>query len=199
MKIEIRRLTPAEAYPIAALHYRAFKGFFLTSLGEPFLRGFYKALLRHKNGIGFGAFLGNDLVGFAIGTQQNTGFYSAILKTNGLGLLVKALPKLIAQPQGVFRLIKSFGSKVAPAYQNVPMLLSICVDQTKESKGIGKNVLVAFEKELIKLAHDCLILSTDTHDNFYANQFYHKNNYTFVKSFFQGKREMNLYYKKLIT
>ncbi|WP_379088174.1 GNAT family N-acetyltransferase [Pedobacter sp. UC225_65] len=199
MNIEIRRLTPAEAHPIAALHYSAFKGFFLTSLGQPFLKEFYKAVLMHKNGIGFGAFAGNDLVGFAIGTQQNTGFYSDILKTNGVGLLLKALPKLIAQPKGVFRLVKSFGSKVGTTYQHVPMLLSICVDQAKESKGIGKNVLVAFEKELIKLAYDCLILSTDTHDNFYANQFYHKNNYTFVKSFFQGKREMNLYYKKLIT
>lgn len=198
MNIEIKRLTIAETRPIAALHYKAFKGFFLTSLGEPFLRGFYQGVLAHHNSLGFGAFVGNELVGFAIGTRQNAGFYKDILKTNGVGLFVKALPKLIVQPQSVFRLIKSLNSKAAPIYKNEPILLSICVDQAQESKGIGGQVLAAFEKELIKLAYDCLILSTDAHDNFYANQFYHKNNYTFVKSFFQGKREMNLYHKKLI-
>lgn len=192
----VRKLSEHDAKAIALLHQQAFEGFFLSSLGLRFLVAFYRSVLQHPQGLGFGFFSGNTLIGFSIGAQQNSGFYTAVLKSNWHRLLWSALPQLL-DPSKTFRLLRSFtGSKNTP-FTNVPVLLSICVNKNEESKGVGAQLLQVFEKDLVKLGHKSLILCTDTHHNDSVNRFYQKNKYTFVKSFFQGKREMNLYYKQL--
>lgn len=195
--IELRALKNSDIKEVAELHYNSFKGFFLTSLGRPFLRAFYKAVISHEKSVNFGAFRDNELIGFAIGTENNSGFYKSILKTNSLKMMVVALPNLISKPLNIKRLISSLFTSNASEYQNIPVLLSICVSQQQESKGVGKMLLEVFENELRGRTLKELILTTDTQDNEYVNQFYQRNNYSLIQSFFQGKREMNLYHKKL--
>ncbi len=195
--ISVRKLYPNDAKAIALLHHQSFKGFFLTSLGINFLEVFYRSVLLHRQGLGFGVFKESELVGFSLGAQQNTGFYTSVIKQHWLSLIWSALPKLL-NPLKVKRLLSSFRSPQDSTFTNVPVLLSICVSKNHESKGFGGQLLQIFESDLLKLGHKSLLLSTDADNNVSVNKFYQHNNYTFVKSYFQGKREMNLYYKQLI-
>lgn len=195
--LEIKKLNENDVKAVTLLHDSSFKGFFLTSLGKSFLEVFYKGILRHEYGFGFGAFHGEELVGFAIGTNNNTGFYRAILKKNSLKMLFASFPNLIVNPGSVKRIILSLLSFKNTDYTDVPVLLSICVSQKKEAKGIGKQLLAAFENELKLAGNTELILTTDAKDNDYVNQFYGRNGYILVQSFLQHKREMNLYHKNV--
>lgn len=197
-EISLRKLNVNDVEDMAVIHFHSFKGFFLTSLGQNFLKVFYKEVLKHKDGIGIGAFDEQEkMLGFAVGAQQNRGFYKKIIKSNGFGLAWVAFPELVKDPAKIIRLVRNLMSKGDQDYNNSPILLSICVKRSQEAKGIGRKLLSEFENVLKELAYNSLILFTDTHNNNYPNQFYQNNNYILVKSFLQGKREMNLYYKKL--
>jgi ribosomal protein S18 acetylase RimI-like enzyme len=194
---EIRRLKASDALDIAALHYTAFEDFFLTSLGKPFLTVFYRSILNNKNGIGVGVFIDSNLVAFAIGTMNNSGFYKALIRNNGFCLALKALPNLITNPGKLRRLKAALLTSGNSTYTDTPSLLSICVSPLLKQAGTGSRLLREFE-EMVNVNHGSeIILTTDNLNNFAANQFYKKNNYSCVQSFFQGNREMNLYYKKL--
>jgi GNAT superfamily N-acetyltransferase len=193
----IKKLDTSDAKSIAEVHYESFKNFFLTSLGKPFLVQFYKSVLSHPNGFGFGVLFEGELVGFAIGTKNSSKFYKSILKSNGIKMGIAAFVRLLINPSKIKRLINAFLSSNVSLYKEIPVLLSICVSIRVESKGVGKQLLNAFENELKIKGFNSVALTTDTYDNDYVNQFYTRNNYLKVKSFFQGKREMNLYHKTL--
>ncbi|WP_316840670.1 GNAT family N-acetyltransferase [Pedobacter gandavensis] len=195
--VEIKKLNEDHIKEVTHLHDNSFKGFFLTSLGKSFLEVFYKGILGHEHGFGLGAFHGEELVGFAIGTNNNTGFYRAILKKNSLKMLLASFPNLIVNPSSVKRIILSLLSFKNTEYSDIPVLLSICVSGNKEAKGIGKKLLGAFENEIKVAGNSQLILTTDAKDNDYVNQFYGRNGYILVQSFLQHKREMNLYHKNV--
>ncbi|MBC7914112.1 MAG: GNAT family N-acetyltransferase [Pyrinomonadaceae bacterium] len=193
---QVRRLETNDAAEVASLHYNSFKDFFLTSLGKGFLKVFYQAVLSHKNGLGVGLYVGSDLAGFAIGTKNSTGFYKSLVYSNGLAMCLAAMPRLILDPFKIKRLLIPLWAGNNTNYLNSPSLLSICVSPNYESRGFGKQLLKEFEIELID--NHCLdvLLSTDSHNNDYVNQFYTRNKYKCIQSFFHGKRKMNLYYKK---
>jgi GNAT superfamily N-acetyltransferase len=185
------------AVKIADLHFNVFKGFLLTSLGKKFLVQFYKSILINSNGFGFGAFSDTKLIGFAIGSRNNQGFYKSLIKQNGLKMGIAAFIHIILNPKMIKRLIISFSGSNFNNYNGIPILLSICVSKAQESNGVGKNLLNAFEMQLKQEGFAELILTTDSQNNEYVNQFYTRNQYRIVKSFNQGKRLMNLYHKKI--
>lgn len=195
--IEIKHISKKDINNVAELHYASFKGFFLTSLGQPFLRIFYEAILLNKNGIAIGAFYNNRLIGFAVGTNNNHGFYKSILKQHYIKMLWATLPFLLVNPLNIKRLFNSLVNSNKSNDKSTPVLLSICVSPEQESKGVGKRLLEGFEHKLATEGFTELMLTTDFHANDYVNQFYLRNSYIVVESFFQGKRKMNLYYKKL--
>jgi len=49
--MEIKFLTPKDAFLVALLHEKAFAGFFLTELGVSFLPVFYKSVFSHDKTI----------------------------------------------------------------------------------------------------------------------------------------------------
>ena len=59
---------------MAKLHVSAFPGFFLTSLGQPFLRLLYEGFLAHPQGICLVAEDAGNVVGFVAGTMDPCGF-----------------------------------------------------------------------------------------------------------------------------
>lgn len=192
-----KKLDTTNVSEIALLHYNSFENFFLTSLGKSFLLQFYKAILSHPNGLGIGVYNETELLGFAVGSQNNSAFYKALLRKNGIKMLWAALPVLLISPAKLKRLAVSFKSSSNKKHTGLPVLLSICIAPGSKSKGIGSRLISEFEAELIKNNLSELILTTDKYNNDYTNSFYLRNNYHLTDSFFQGKREMNLYYKKI--
>jgi len=195
--IENKLLTRKEAKNVSQLHYDAFKGFFLTSLGKPFLEVFYKSIIEDEDRIAVGLFENENLIAFAVGTRRKAGFYSRILKKNIIRMIWAAIPKLVSSPTTIFRLFKSlkssgqFDQKILES----GTLLSICVCPKETGRGLGTMVLKAFEGIAF---NECssISLTTDHFDNDYVNNFYQTNQYELYDVFLQDKRRMNLYFKK---
>ncbi|MNK30644.1 Acetyltransferase (GNAT) family protein [compost metagenome] len=192
-----RLLTTQEIRRASQLHFEAFSGFFLTSLGKSFLRAFYKGILEHPDGIAVGVFDNGHLVAFAVGTKCKNGFYSDILRKKVISMSLAAMPKLISSPSKVLRLFNSLKSskRFGKDIMDNASLLSICVCPRERGKGLGAKVLKAFE-EIAFRDSDAISLTTDFMDNDYVNNFYQTNQYELYDVFLQDQRKMNLYLKK---
>lgn len=194
--MELRKLILQDCMQVAKLHLKAFPSFFLTSLGQPFLVAFYNSVIKHHNGISVGLFENQTLVAFAVGASKKRGFYTSILKENGVRLLFKSLPSFFESPKSIIRLAKALKTKDSNEnfILNNSTLLSICVNPLYAEKGFGTKILTAFE-ELAFLNSEGISLTTDADNNDYVNHYYQKNGYSLAKQFEQGKRLMNLFYK----
>lgn len=192
--MEPKLLIPSDSKDLALLHYRSFKSFFLTSLGTRFLKRFYKAILGHANGFGVGVFDKGKLVGFSVGATEVAGFYKIIAASNLFGLLFAALP-MIFFPKNVLRLCRSLF--LNNKGMNGACLLSICVAQEYENRGIGSILIQQFEKALLQKKIGEYYLTTDASDNDKANSFYLKNKFHLIGQLSQTDRKLNIYHKKL--
>jgi ribosomal protein S18 acetylase RimI-like enzyme len=195
--MEIRALNLSDCPQIAKLHLKAFNSFFLTSLGQTFLVTFYASVIKHNSGITVGLFDNQNIVAFAVGTSKKRGFYSEILKKNGLILLLKSAPSLFKSPNRLIRLAKVLKTKDSTDdyILDNATLLSICVNPLYNEKGLGTKILTAFEAIAFQISNG-ISLTTDADNNDYVNHYYQKNGYDLLKQFEQGKRIMNLYYKE---
>jgi ribosomal protein S18 acetylase RimI-like enzyme len=192
-----RELTINDSGAAAQLHVDAFKGFFLTSLGQGFLGAFYRGIIRHPGGIAVGIFENGYLIAFAVGSKYKQGFYSSLLKKSFITMTYFALPALITHPSKAFKLFKSLATKDTPDKEVLEgaSLLSICVSPGQMGKGLGETILTAFEKIAFKNG-GIISLTTDAVNNDYVNNFYRKNRYKHYTTFLQDNRKMNLYIKK---
>jgi dTDP-4-amino-4,6-dideoxygalactose transaminase len=196
----LKDLRKEDGQAIADLHSKAFSYFFLTSLGNKFLKVFYQSIIDDPNGIAIGIFDGHQLIAFAVGTLKKQGFYTNILKKNFFALIWYAIPKLVTNPKRVFRLLHSLNLKETKNKKilQAACLLSICVDPSLGNKGYGKKVLAAFEQKAY-LNSNTIILTTDAEGNDSVNGFYLASGYILLKEFYQSNRKMNLYSKVMKT
>jgi len=195
---ETRLLNSNDAKNLANLHIRAFPNFFLTTLGERFLKTFYESILNSSNGFGVAIFEDNCLLGFAIGTEKTHGFYRDLVSQNGINLFFSSLNSLVENPMKIVRIIKNLrGGNNIYQLNEGGWLLSICTNPEYWGKNISTLVLKRFEEEAEKRSLKKIWLTTDFLNNERANSFYLKMNYklfmTFVNS---NKRKMNLYVKE---
>ena len=65
MGFSIRNARLEDVEKIVSIHLEAFKGFFLTQLGESFLRLYYSSFLQNPQGIVLCALIGDEVVGFS--------------------------------------------------------------------------------------------------------------------------------------
>lgn len=193
MKVERIYLNKCDS--LVKLHLKAFPNFFLSSLGSNFLKIFYSSIIKNDNSILKGIFEDNELIAFAVGSKKSKSFYSKLFIQNFFVFGFVLAPILTTSPLKIFRLIKSFlnfnGNKDESSNA---ILLSIGVDPDKQGQGLGKIVLKEFENDAFYF-NDTIILTTDNVNNSKVNSFYLSNGYILLKTFFQGNRAMNFYYK----
>lgn len=198
-----RDATRNDLFSVTRLHISAFPGFFLTSLGAPFVRTMYKAFLLNRNGI----FLVNGqqdaLNGFAVGT------YAGADKATDRRLALKLLPEFIwtllpavlRNPVVVFRRVvgQFLANDVAPSIpQGAAVLRSIGVAATHRGQGTAGALLRAFEQRAYDKGAACVALTTDVFDNERAINFYRKHGYRIEQEFKQdNRRAMILMLKEL--
>ena len=65
--VQVRLLKQGDLSDIVSIHMHAFEGFFLTTLGNSFLKTYYKSVLKTKDSILAGAYIDQKLVGFGVG------------------------------------------------------------------------------------------------------------------------------------
>jgi GNAT superfamily N-acetyltransferase len=195
----VKELERTDAAAVAALHMKAFRNFFLSSLGKAFLNVFYAAIIRHPMGICLGIKEEGNILGFTVGSYTNRGFYKSLLKRHFFSFAIQAFPKLILKPQKTFRIISNFVSPHINITDEGAVLLSICVDPLKQGSGIGQLLMGAFEDKVAGKGIKRVFLTTDAVNNDAVNRFYTKNAYTLYDSCRTSYgRDMNVYIKNLL-
>lgn len=195
----IKKLVSNDSVRMTEIHTNSFKGFFLTSLGSRFLVKFYRALLNHPLGLGVGIYYNGQLIGFAVGTTQEKGFYRQLLWSNVFGLLQSAMISLLKKPSKILYLLSSLKGGSRSYRHNYGSLLSICIDSTMQKNGAGKKLITAFEYELKNRGCKSVSLTTDAENNDKVNYFYTGQGYSLIEVFTTANgRSMNLFLKELI-
>jgi ribosomal protein S18 acetylase RimI-like enzyme len=186
---------------LATLHASAFPGFFLTSLGQTFLRRLYAGFITHPQGICLVAEEEGTMIGFVAGTMSPSNFFRELLRRQALRFAIAAIPGLLRSP--LFATRKCLGAlfyrgETPGGIPDAALLSSIAVAQATQSKGAGQALVQAFVEEVRMRGGTAIYLTTDESENERANRFYAKCGFTLLDTFKRpGKRVMNRWIMKL--
>ena len=164
---------------IVAIHINAFPDFFLTTLGEGFLKLYYRSVLKSSDGILLIGKTEGETTGFCAGTMLSSGFNSRLIKSNLIGYACQGIKLLFTHPVRIWHLFKNMTKENADVGDKgeYAELLSIGVDPEKQGGGVGKKMLIALEEEVTHRGGTKLSLTTDYESNEQAIGFYHSLGY----------------------
>jgi ribosomal protein S18 acetylase RimI-like enzyme len=186
---------------LISLHQAAFPDFFLTSLGPAFLRLLYNGFIMHPQGICLVAEEQGNVVGFAAGTINPDGFFSALLRRQAFRFAMAAVPGLLRNPLFVTR--KCLGAlfyrgETPGGIPDAALLSSLAVSPATQSKGVGQALVHAFAEEVRRRGGKAIYLTTDESENEKANRFYAKCGFELLDTFNRpGNRVMNRWIMRL--
>ncbi|MDD4939910.1 MAG: GNAT family N-acetyltransferase [Candidatus Omnitrophica bacterium] len=144
--IDIRTVSSQDLPSIAGMHMRLFEGDYSTSLGYDFVKNYYYGiLLDGRLGFGLMAYEGDSPAGFIFGAYDHE-------KIKRLKLLPQAMRTflcLITRPRQNYPWLKLFfkakRSFVSPFKAE---LVSLCVKNEFQGRGIGRLLIRAFKDRL---------------------------------------------------
>jgi len=169
---------------VVRIHKSAFKGFFLTELGDDFLSLYYKSVLNYRGAILLGCFEDDKLLGFCAATILSNGFNARLIKSNLINFYLIGLKILFTKPNAIIRLFHNFSKKSSEIDDGLySELLSIGVDPNCQGKGVGKILLTVLESLLKDNNISKLSLTTDFYDNDKAISFYKSLGYSVFYDF----------------
>lgn len=161
---------------LAQLHADAFPDFFLTRLGQPFLRQFYLGYTKDPSAITSVAIQGTAVLGAAVGTVAPAGYFKRLLLRQLPGLTLAAARAAVRNPAFVPRLARALTYRGnVPGHQPGALLSSICVAKTSQSTGIGTKLLHDWENRASAAGATHAYLTTDAINNNATNRFYQAN------------------------
>lgn len=197
--MRIRRATLSDVSIVAQIHTLAFPGFFLTSLGNSFLKELYSGFVNQPGGIFVVAEDGDKVIGFAAGTTVPDVFFTELRKRRGFYFLLKAIPALIKNARVVFKkLIASIFYKGDTPAELIggTLLSSIGVIPSSHGGLVGSALLDNFEKIAFSQKATFIYLTTDAVGNKRVNAFYGKHGYSVEGKFLQQSNRPMLRYVK---
>jgi GNAT superfamily N-acetyltransferase len=191
----VRLMAVSDVSPVVDIHLKAFQGFFLTFLGEPFLRELYIGILNDPSGIAFVNEMDGDIFGFVAGTDSPQGFYKQLLRQRWWRFGWASILPAIKNPRAIPRLLRAFSrSQDIDVRENCAMLMSIAVSPDIARKGIGVSLVNAFLVEAKDRGVKQVNLTTDKQNNTAVNRFYQKQGFALHTSYVTPEgREMNEY------
>lgn len=174
-----RKPTLLEAEKIAAVHLKTFKNFFLSSLGKSFLVTYYKSCIKSKNAISICAVdEENIILGFCFGSLSSIGFHKKLILNNIQAFTLQALSIFFSKPTAIVRLLKNLKKEAHPDDNgDYAEVLSIGVLAEKKGLGIGKGLILDFEKNIKKKQIKRISLTTDYNGNTAVLKFYKSMGY----------------------
>lgn len=192
-----------DATALARLHREAFPGFFLSQLGERFLREFYRGFLDDPTAV---TVVARDAhgrpVGAAVGTTEPAGFYKRLLRRRLLGLGIASALAAARHPQSIGRLLRGMAYRGSTGSGPAPrgaLLSSICTAPHIQGAGLGQRLIAQWEMSAAQLGEREAHLSTDAFDNEGANAFYRQCGWRQESQYLTREgRRMNLFVKELI-
>jgi ribosomal protein S18 acetylase RimI-like enzyme len=195
MRVTMSELSGTDIREAAALHRLAFPSFFLSSLGEPFLRQFYKAFLDDE---GIGLVARSDagrLLGVVVGHTQPAGFFRRLLFRRWYAFAFASVGLIVRHPRVVPRLLRAVTYRgQTPLTAGGALLSSICVADDARGTGTGRLLLDSWTAALRARGGSRAYLTTDVDDNDAVNAFYRSMDWKLHGSFETPEgRRMNCY------
>lgn len=183
--MEIRNIEKHEIIQVVSIHKLAFPNFFITQLGDAFLKLFYKSLKNHKEGIMFGAYKDDRLIGFCAATIKSKGFYKKLVYSNLIEFGFVGVKLILFSPNSLIRIMRNFSKTNSEVDDRgeYAELLSIGIDPLLHGEGIGKKLLTELENLLSLNEINELSLTTDFFNNEKALGFYKSVGYEIVYDF----------------
>lgn len=175
MKASVSKATLNDISGIVNIHKEAFKDFFLTSLGDDFLRLYYTSFVNSNDGVVYCAKKNETVVGFSAASYKSHGFNSNLIKSNLFKYGLMAVKLMFKQPKSVLRLAKNMNKEIKEdaivddgLYAE---LYSIAVSPSCQGEGVGRFLLTVTEAD-VREHNPYLSLTTDYFDNDKAIAFY---------------------------
>ncbi len=144
MNFNVRKAATTDVDSIVAIHKQAFPDFFLTTLGDSFLRLYYSCMCRCDKVVTLCAVEDGEVVGFASSALKSAGFNSRLIKSNMIPFMGESIKLLLTRPTSLVRLVKNFTKKSSSMEDdgNYAELFSIGVSPSCQGKGVGSLLLV---------------------------------------------------------
>ncbi|MDO5500413.1 MAG: GNAT family N-acetyltransferase [Propionibacteriaceae bacterium] len=197
-----RSIKPADAQHLARIHRRAFPGFFLAKLGEPFLVQFYRGFVAEPTSV-VSVYRDEDgaPIGVAVGTTNPDGFFRQLLRRRFWGFVGASIQATIKDPKVAPRLLGAVRYRGDnPPGREGALLSSICVDPAHEGTGVGRAVLEDWARAARESGCEFAFLTTDAVGNDAVNAWYARGGWTLSDQFVaHGGRRMNRYQRDLRT
>lgn len=186
-KTSIRKANDKDVEGIVSIHKQAFSDFFLTSLGDRFLRLYYASFIASGGGAVFCAVSKGVIVGFSACSYVSKGFNSSLIRKEPFKFGIEALRLLFCKPSAIVRLAKNMKKKSQDASieddGSYAELYSIAVSPSSQGCGIGKLLLEVTEWD-VKGHNNRVSLTTDYYNNDNTLAFYralgYKGYYEFI-------------------
>ena len=181
---------------LAKLHSKAFPDFFLTQLGQPFLRTLYKGYLDDPDSGIIVAEDNCDLLGFIAYSNDYSGFYKRLIKKKIVQFAWCSFLAVLRHPRFTKRILGAFKkSELVQKTEKYVELASICVKPEMSGMGIG-SALIDYLKSIVDFEQYYFIsLETDADNNNVANRFYISNGFKLDMQYYTAEnRRMNEYH-----
>ncbi len=178
------------------VHLRSFEGFFLTSLGGPFLKEFYRAMQLDDSTIALVSERNGNIDGFVVGTLRPAGLYKRVFSRSWFRFMQAAIVPMIQKPGTALRLLRRlFVAGQSDYEEGEALLMSLAVLPSEQGRGIGRQLVAAFREEAKKRGAASISLTTDKLGNDGVNQFYLRSGFRRRQAFVTPEgREMNEYF-----
>ena len=190
-------MEPGDISRVVSVHLESFPGFFLSFLGDRFLRLYYSGICAAPEGIAL-VYLNEAGIpaGFVAGTTNPQGFYRRLLKSDGLKFALASLGALFRRPSTCGRLLRALTHPSAnPIGDEVAGLYSIGVLPELQGTGAGKKLVRAFLAEAARRGCKKVFLTTDRDENDEVNGFYRSLGFTIQHQYVTPEgRRMNQYW-----
>ncbi|MBO3131431.1 hypothetical protein, partial [Dermatophilus congolensis] len=186
---------------LARLHRDAFPNFFLTRLGQPFLREFYRAYATDPTAITITARMSNNQpIGIAVGTTDPTTFYARLLRRRAIPFALAATRAALTHPRTVIpRLLRALHYRGdTPPGSNGALLASICISPTLKKTGTGAKLTHTWTTCAHRHGATSAYLTTDADNNDAVNRHYSRQGWTIESTYTTpAGRRMHRYVKEL--
>jgi ribosomal protein S18 acetylase RimI-like enzyme len=160
MPTTILPLNKSHIPEVARVHSLALAGDFLPSLGELFLRVFYRTVIDNNLGFGFVAIedeprgelakYSSGVRGFILGSYNTSDLFRKVIRRSAFQLGFSAIPAVLRHPKLIFKALETFSY---PGREGVveekTELLVIAIDQNHRGAGLGKKLVNALNQAFL--------------------------------------------------
>jgi len=175
MNVNIRAARKEDLDAVVGIHMRAFRGFFLTTLGPRFLFELYRGFFSTPDGRLLVAEVDGKIGGFVAGTLAPRRFFRSLLAAHWWRFGTAALGAIIRRPHDVLPRVLSaiwYRGEAPSQLPGAALLSSIAVNPDISGVGIGRMLINAYCEEASKKGVAFVYLTTDRDRNDSTNRFY---------------------------